>query len=1166
MTFKSRVRRLHAPSGLTALFASVLLAVVVAPASAAGTVGWNVRSAAEPSAFSPDDVAPSGQPCQTESAKHCDWYTLFVMNVGNAPSSGAVVLTDTLPPGITARRVRTGEAQRAGQLNEDSEGNEEEWACTIGVGGTTVTCTFENPVGAALSAPSLLIEVSSPSYSSMGPLRNQVSVSGGGATRTATTVEETAVVSEPLHFGSDQFNFALSEFSVEPEDPNATLARQAGGHPTTFTTSFAMPSATAPESELDFASFDPAQSLRSVAVELPLGFAGNPQAIPRCDLAGAQGGRPLADCPQDTAIGTWDVRGGFFSEDYFRMTGAFPGVSPIYNIAPQGPYPAEFALSAVGHTVFLYPSVIHDASGYRLRVASSDLPTILQLNSVELTFFGVPGEINGSGSNAALLTSPENCSDGPLTSRISVESWESPGRVITREATAYPQVTGCDSVSFEPSLSLAPSAASDEGTSQADEPSGFDVSLKQPQATQAGEPATGQLKDATVTLPPGVSISPSAAQGLVGCEANGPDGFDIPTAGVVNIAGEGEEIGADGFAQMAPGHCPAASTLGTASVYTPLLPDGPNGAAPLRGHLYLAQPRCGGAGQPECTEASATNGELYGLYLEANDPAAGVVIKLAGTVAADPATGQLTASFKENPQLPFSELKLHLHGGPRAPLANPQTCGTYAASSVLSSWSGQVASEASASFSADWDGNGGACPASLPFAPGFAAGTVVPSGGAFSPFTLRFSRQDREQDLAGLAVTLPPGLLATLSQVPLCGEPQAAQGACPAASQIGTTTVTAGAGPSPLALGGQVYLTSSYRGAPFGLSIVVPANAGPFHLGDVVVRAAISVNPATAAITVTSDSLPQSKDGVPFRLRMVDVTVDRPAFIFNPTNCAQQRITGTISAAQGASLPVSSPFAVAGCARLPFKPTFTATTQGRTSKASGASLTVKVSEPSGNANIQKVDVQLPLELPSRLTTLQRACTAAQFAANPAGCPPESNVGTAVAHTPVLPVALEGPAYLVSHGGAAFPDLVVVLQGDGVVVDLTGNTNIKKGITYSNFDTVPDAPISSFELKLPQRPFSVLAAIGSLCKPTRTVTVRRRVAVRRHGRTVHVLRSIPRRIFAPLAMPTKITAQNGAVFSQRTAVTVQGCPRPAVKKSAKKVRRTGKANIPAKSRS
>ncbi len=371
-----------------------------------------------------------------------------------------------------------------------------------------------------------------------------------------------------------------------------------------------------------------------------------------------------------------------------------------------------------------------------------------------------------------------------------------------------------------------------------------------------------------------------------------------------------------------------------------------------------------------------------------------------------------------------------------------------------------------------------------------------------------------------MQVHTPVGLLGMLSKVPLCEEPQASQGTCSEASQLGTTSVEAGSGPQPLGVRGRVYLTGPDAGAPFGLSIVVPAIAGPFNFGNVVVRSRIDVDPSTSALTVTSDPLPQFRDGVPLRIQTLNVTVDKPGFMFNPTSCTAKQITATLEAEQGATVNVSTPFAVEGCKNLPFKPSFKVSTSAVTSKALGAGLDVKVTSSPGQANIARVAVSLPKQLPARLTTLQHACPAAVFASNPATCDPASLVGVVKARTPVLPVTLKGPAYLVSHGGAAFPDLVVVLQGEGVRIDLVGNTNISKGITSSTFASVPDAPIETFELQLPRGKHSALTSnVKSLCGQK-------------------------------LVMPTTFTAQSARQLKQSTKITVTGCPRAKPKKKAK----------------
>jgi hypothetical protein len=418
------------------------------------------------------------------------------------------------------------------------------------------------------------------------------------------------------------------------------------------------------------------------------------------------------------------------------------------------------------------------------------------------------------------------------------------------------------------------------------------------------------------------------------------------------------------------------------------------------------------------------------------------------------------------------------------------------------------------------------------------AGSTTDQAGAFTNFSLLLQRGDGQQRIEKLQFKEPAGAAGMISQVPLCPEPQAAQGACSAASHIGHAVVTSGPGPYPLVLPQPgapelpIFLTGPYKGAPFGLSIVTPVIAGPFNLGTIITRAKIEVDPLTAQITITTDPLPQIVDGVPTDLRSINSIIDRPGFLFNPTNCTPAEFTGTAwstpppgAAGPGATAAISSHFGVGSCRELAFKPQFKVSTSGKTSRKNGASLDVKLAYPKApfgsQANIASVKVKLPKQLPSRLTTLQKACTDKVFNANPAACPAASRVGTAMTTTPILPVALNGPVYFVSHGAAKFPELIIILQGYGVTVDLHGETFISKaGITSTTFKTVPDVPVGSFELTLPEGKFSALAANGNLCKQK-------------------------------LLMPTRITAQNGAVINQSTKIAVSGCAKPKVKKPAKR---------------
>jgi hypothetical protein len=710
-----------------------------------------------------------------------------------------------------------------------------------------------------------------------------------------------------------------------------------------------------------------------------------------------------------------------------------------------------------------------------------------------------------------------------------MDSWLEPPGVFPpggESSSPFPKQTECGLLSplFTPTLAVTPD------TAQAGAPAGYAVNLEVPQSQSSQTLATPDLKDATVTLPAGTVASPSSANGLQACS-------DAQLA----------------LGSTAPASCPQSSQIGKVEIETPLL------SKPLKGQVFLGQPECS-----PCSPSDAAEGRMVRLFLQAQyEDGAYVRIKLAGRTHVDQQTGQLTTGFEDNPQQPFEKLTLRLDGGPGAPLANPSVCGTATTTSRLTPWSSTKSAPFSAEPSSSFQVEG--CPTPR-FEPSFSAGmTGSVQAGAYSPFTVTFSRTDQDQTLAGITVNTPPGLLGAVAHVGLCGEEQANAGSCDPDSEIGDVTVAAGPGPDPFWIaGGHAYLTGPYGGAPFGLSVVVPAVAGPFDLGREVVRARVQIDPLTAALTIVSDPLPTQKDGIPFHVRTVDVNVNRQQFVFNATNCnADKSIGASISSVQGANANVSWPYQPVNCANLPFKPSFTVSTQGLTSKANGASLDVKVAERPGEANIHKVNVQLPLALPSRLTTIQKACTEAQFAANPAGCPQGSVVGVATARTPVLDAQLSGPAYLVSHGGAAFPDLVILLQGNerggDVNIELVGHTDIKKGITYSRFETVPDTPVSTFELSLPEGPHSALTANGSLCAATKTMTVRRRVAVRRNGRLKHVLRSVRVRALAPLEMPTTITGQNGAVVKQATKIGVRGCPKATAKprrgRVARRIRQT-----------
>ncbi len=840
--------------------------------------------------------------------------------------------------------------------------------------------------------------------------------------------------------------------------------------------------------------------LRNAEVILPVGFAGYPALIKTCTGVELQNGR----CPADSQIGTLEA----VLREYPNQEA--PYITYFFGVYNMVPAPTQTQVYGFSNSVIGGSIVLSVGPDYRVHADAENISTgSTELVRQSLTVWGVPTEASHdaqrtlqceqyqeeparcTGGNVAVnenpvpyLVNPSQCTSGPVEAELTnVESWE--GETAPTVKAQVGPFTGCESLKFPPSLAVAPEE------SVARTPTGYAIDLRIPQNEGSEGLGTADLKDAVVKLPEGVVLSPSAATGLVSCSE--------------------EQVG---IGTEQPVECPQASKLGEVSLTTPAL------TSELKGFLYLGGPPSGVITKPPFTVYLTLHGH-------------GVLVKVRGTVTPDPVTGQLTTVFDENPQLPFSELRVQLNGGSRATVANPSVCGEYRAESVLTPWSSPFGEDAT--------------PGSFPFAitgcglarfdPTFSAGTESNQAGGYSPLTVTFAREDVDQDLGGLSVTTPPGLLGNLAKVPLCGEPQAAEGTCPASSQIGEVTAGAGPGPEPYFIkGGRVYLTGPYRGAPFGLSIAVPEKAGPIDLGTgpcdcEVVRATISVNPLTAQVTVRNGALPTIKDGIPFQVKKVNVDINRSEFIFNPTSCDPMSIDGALTSTEGLSARSARPYQATDCAALGFKPGFAVSTSGKTSRADGASLTARLTYPnvgghsvlaSGLANIAKVKVDLPKQLPSRLTTLQKACTAATFEANPADCPAASIVGRARAVTPIFPVALEGPAYFVSYGDAKFPELVVVLQGYGVTIDLHGETFINKaGITSSTFAAVPDAPVGSFEITLPQGKYSALAANGNLC------TVK-----------------------GGLHMPTAFVAQDGVEIHQSTPISVSDCGKV---KAAKKAR-------------
>jgi len=849
-------------------------------------------------------------------------------------------------------------------------------------------------------------------------------------------------------------------------------------------------------------SVGPAGGLpNDITFVLPPGLVGIAQNVPQCTVSTFR----ALGCPADTQIGTGTIRttsnpapSGEVLPDQTRRFAA-----QLYNLATSPDQAVMIGLQVDAFAVKgqqLITATAHAADGYAVTLSAPEIPRpegVTLLDST-LTLWAVPsdpshnaqrscvqftGQFNqfGCASDAPRLPfveNPTSCSEVPVTS-FSVNTYEEPD-VFTDASFAAPLPTDCGTVPFAPVLSLAPDST------QAGAPTGFGADLSIPQNNDPYGQGSSELRDTVVTLPPGLVISPSAASnGLEGCSD--------------------EQFAAK---SDAPAVCPAASQIGTVEVVTPLL------SAPLMGKLYLGVP----------LNNDPASGEMFRIFVEFKG--FGQDVKLVSGVVADPVTGQLTGRFLNLPELPFNDVRLHFNGGQNATLVNPSTCGPNTTTSVFTPYSGNAAATNSSTFLTSYDGNGASCPGTLPFTP--AAGISPASGqaGALSPLTVSFSRGDGMQPLGQITTRLPAGLLGNVSSVAVCGAADAAAGSCPAASRVGSVSATAGPGSDPLTVPGTAYLAYGTGGYPFALSVVVPAVAGPYDLGNVVVLVNIQVN-NDGSLTAISNPLPSIIDGVPLDVRAVTLTFDRPGFTFNPTNCGPLSMSGQITSLGGTPAAISAPFQVSGCNALPFKPSFTVDTQGATSRAAGASLTVRYSQQPGEAATHSLRVELPKQLPSRLTTLQKACPESVFFANPAACDPGSVVGMAVAHTPVLASALSGPAYFVSHGGAKFPELIIVLQGEGVTIELPGETFISKtGITSSTFPAIPDVPISGFQLTLPEGFHSALAANGTLCK-------------------------------SKLLMPTTITGQNGVLVKQATRIGVTGCTKAKQAKKKKKTKQKAK---------
>jgi hypothetical protein len=1022
-------------------------------------------------------------------------------NLGDGAVEGAskpATIVDTLPTGLKALGI-VATTRELGELNTFGAHTTVSLPCSLG----SLSCVLESTVE-PFEQVEMRIKVRVESLESGE--ENKVIVTGGGA--------PPASISKPIHAG-ESTPFEVEDFRMGIEEEGGTTDTRAGSHPFQFTTTVTLSQGPDPETLTKTPSAGPAALAKDVYTHLPVGLVGDPVPFPTCSMTKFETvTNALTEnlCPQQTAIGVTSVT---VDEPY--TAGEVTFTQPLFNLEPGYGEPARLGfMVAQGDTPVILDTSLRDGpdEDYGIDVNVSNIVQIAGLVSARVTVWGTSGDprhdnsrgwgclraTRGSkegsctpsveGKPTPFLTLPTTCA-APLQGSVDADSWTAPGKLSHAvPAEPLPQLTGCSHNPFTPTISATPT------TLRASAPSGLDFNLDFDNEGLFNREGLSQstLKNTTVALPEGLTINPSAGVGLGGCT---PEDYARETA------------------NSAPGvGCPEDSKLGTVEIETQLL------TQKIHGDIFIAQPY------------DNPFDSLVGLYVVAKNPETGVLIELAGKVEPNPITGQLTTIFENNPQLPFSHFNFHFREGQQAPLVSPPLCGTYATQARLNSWAEPLSTLTdSSSFAITQGFDGGACPSggAPPFDPGIEAGQLNNNAGSFSPFYLHLTRTDAEQEISGFSTNLPSGLTGDLSGIPFCpeaaieaarhktGAQEEVTPSCPVASQVGHTLVGTGVGAVLAYVPGKIYLAGPFHGAPFSLVAVTSAVVGPFDLGTVVLRFGLTIDPYTARVSVTptsSEPIPTILKGIVTHVRDIRVYIDRNKFTLNPTSCNPLSIASTLNSSLGATKTVTSPFQASNCQGLGFKPVFKVSTSGKTSRKAGASLTVKLSYPAGaQANISKVKVDLPKQLPSRLTTLQKACTAAQFEANPAGCPAASRVGFAKAVTPLIPVPLEGPAYFVSHGGEAFPSLIIVLQGYGVTIDLVGSTFIdpKTNITSSTFKTVPDQPVGSFELTLPQGKYSALAANGNLCK-------------------------------TKLAMPTEFAAQNGAVVHQSTKMTVTGCPK------------------------
>jgi hypothetical protein len=886
------------------------------------------------------------------------------------------------------------------------------------------------------------------------------------------------VFSAPAHAFSVAVN---AEGGVTPD-------LRAGSHPDSIVTTVDFP---LPGAEGD---------VRDFHLELPAGLIENPSAVSKCGQVKFHTPRVSQfetslsgeSCPPLSQIGVVEVR----SAAGVRTFG-------LFNLDPPPGAPSQIGFSPYGIPVTLTPHIRELGGEYGASLDLRDLPQALGLTGLKMTVWGTPWQIDHNGQRGeclnevepgfpfakcpveqnvrshfpyAYLTLPASCG-GPIAFSLTANTWQNPAFAtvsdVSRDVFGAPAgLVNCAGLSFEPKTTARPT------NPRASSPSGFDFSLtpkEEDALTNPRRDVPAQARKAVVTLPEGMTLNPSLAAGLGVC---GPAGYAAET--VTSAPGAG---------------CPETSKIGTFTVESQLFEE------TVKGGIYLAEPDDPATAAPGVENPFDL---LLALYLVAKNPSRGVLVKVPGKLTPDPASGRLTATFEDLPQLPYTNLKLHFREGQRAPLVTPSACGSFFTSVDLAPWNDPGAvSHSTPEFSiAKGIGAGEACPTGAvpPFTPGSVGGSLSGGAGSYTPFLLRLTRADSEQELTSYSATLPPGLTGKIAGIPYCPEAAIAAAklksgreeerhpSCPAASQIGHTVSGYGASSVLAYAPGGLYLAGPYHGSTFSVVAIDSATVGPFDLGVVVVRSAIRVDRRTAQVSIDSsgsDPIPHILSGVPIHLRDVRVYIDRPETTLNPTSCNPFVVVSTLTGSglrfgdpgDDSTVRVPNRYQVSNCSALGFAPELGFRLRGGTERGDFPSLDADLRPRRDDANIARAAVTLPRSLFLEQGHIDTICTRRQFDAE--NCPRGAIYGQATAVTPLLARPLRGPVYLRSSENT-LPDLVVPLRGNGIAIDLVGRIDSHRGGLRTTFDVVPDAPVTRFALTMKGGKRGILVNADDVC--------------------------------------------------------------------------------------